>query len=63
MNETEDQTGSTNVTGHSDEAHGHDGHEGASELLGPFDVRSWAFAVAGGAVGLLVALALFAATA
>ena len=44
-----------------DGGHGH-GHEEASEPLGPPDLAAWAYAVAGGAVGLLTALALYVAS-
>lgn len=46
----------------SDPSHddGH-GHEVAGEPQGPLDLRAWAVAIGGGAVGVLVALALFAA--
>jgi hypothetical protein len=36
-------------------------HDHAAEPLGPIDVTAWAYALAGGAVGLLVALAMFVA--
>jgi hypothetical protein len=39
------------------------GHDAASEPLGPVDVAAWGYALAGGAVGLLVALALYVASA
>ena len=39
---------------------GHD-REPAGEPLGPLDVETWAYAVGGGLVGLLVAAALFIA--
>lgn len=41
-----------------DAAHG---HEPAGEPLGPIDLGAWTVAIAGGAVGILVALALYAA--
>jgi hypothetical protein len=37
-----------------------DGHAG--EPFGPVDVWTWAYAIAGGAVGVLVALAMLVAT-
>lgn len=37
------------------------GHETTGEPLGPVDTRAWAVAIVGGAIGVLVALALFAA--
>ncbi len=37
------------------------GHERAGEQLGPVDVKAWAYAVGGGAVGLITAWALFVA--
>lgn len=45
-----------------DEEHG-SGHDHASggEQLGPVDMTAWAYTLAGGAVGVLVALALFVA--
>jgi len=45
---------------HDEPASGH-GHEPPAEPLGPINVRSWAYAIGGGAIGVLVALALFAA--
>lgn len=41
-------------------SHGH-GHEEPSEPLGPVDLVAWGYAVGGGAIGLLTALALYAA--
>ena len=46
--------------GDHDSGHGH-GHEDAVEPLGPPDLMAWAYAVAGGAVGLVTALALYVA--
>ncbi len=43
-----------------DHVSGH-GHAPAGEPLGPVDLRAWAYAIAGGAVGLVVAVALFVA--
>jgi hypothetical protein len=40
--------------------HGH-GHSDTAEPLGPPDLVAWAYAVAGGAVGLVTALALYVA--
>jgi hypothetical protein len=37
------------------------GHEPTGEPLGQVDVVKWGYAVVGGAVGVVVALALFAA--
>jgi hypothetical protein len=53
-------------TGHlSADDHGHqasgDGHEPAGAVLGPVDVTTWSYAIAGSIVGLLVALALWVA--
>ena len=53
-------------TNHADDVahaeHG-SGHEhSASEPLGPVDVTTWAYALAGGAVGLVMALAVFLLT-
>ena len=45
---------------HDDHAAGHS-HEEAGEPLGPVDTVTWAYAVGGGLVGLLVAAALFVA--
>lgn len=45
-------------------AYAHDaghGHEPSAEPLGPIDLKSWAYAVAGGAVGVVVAVVLFVA--
>lgn len=45
-----------------DSGHGHGhGHDDAVEPLGPPDLMAWAYAVAGGAVGLVTALALYVA--
>lgn len=44
-----------------DHGHGH-GHPDAAEPLGPPDLVAWAYAVAGGAVGLVTALALYVAS-
>jgi hypothetical protein len=46
---------------HDDGATGH-GHEAPSVPLGPADIGGWSAALLGGFVGLLVALALFAAS-
>ncbi len=45
---------------HTDDVAGH-GHAPAAEPLGPIDLRAWAYAVMGGAVGLVVVVALFVA--
>ena len=37
------------------------GHAPAAEPLGPIDWQAWAYAIGGGALGVLVALALFIA--
>ena len=37
------------------------GHASAGEPLGPVDWEAWAYALSGGVLGLLVALALFVA--
>lgn len=47
---------------HSDDRQDEDGHGHAAEPLGPPDYRGWGTAIGGGAIGVLVALALFAAT-
>jgi hypothetical protein len=44
-------------SGH-DDGHGHDEHP---EPPGPIDVEGWAYAIGGGLIGLLVALALLVA--
>lgn len=41
-------------------ATGH-GHASAGEPLGPVDVTAWGYALVGGVIGVLVALALFVA--
>ena len=38
------------------------GHDRAGEPLGPVDLTTWAYALAGGAVGVLVVLAMLVAT-
>ena len=53
-------TGAAAADAHDDHGSGH-GHEAAGEPLGPVDVTAWAYTLIGGAVGLLVALALFVA--
>ena len=40
--------------------HGH-GHEAVAEPLGPPDLAAWTYAVTGGLLGLVTALALFTA--
>ena len=45
---------------HDDHDDGH--HEPAGEPLGPIDATKWGYAVAGGAVGILVVVALFVAS-
>lgn len=45
---------------HDDHGSGHGAHE-PSEPLGPIDVAAWGYAIAGGAVGVVVALALYVA--
>jgi len=42
-------------------ASGH-GHAPDEEAAGPLDVIAWAYALAGGALGVIVALALYAAS-
>ncbi len=51
----------TAIDTHDDHDTGH-GHEAPGEPLGPVDTRAWGAAILGGAMGLLVVLALFAAT-
>jgi hypothetical protein len=48
------------VTTSDDHDDGH--HEPAGEPLGPIDAAKWGYAIAGGAVGILVVLALFVAS-
>lgn len=55
----DDMPGAGHVSGH-DAGHG---HEPAAETLGPPDLVAWAYAIAGGAVGVVVALALYVASA
>ena len=55
MSETE----STHVAG--DEHEQDHGHAPAGEPLGPVDVMTWAYAVAGSLLGLLVVVALLVA--
>jgi len=50
----------TAAEAHDDHGSGH-GHETASEPLGPIDFTAWAYAIVGGAVGVVVALALLIA--
>ena len=45
---------------HDEHASGH-GHEPPAEPLGPINVKAWAYAIGGGAIGVLVGLAFFAA--
>jgi hypothetical protein len=52
-------------TAHTPATDAHDNaghHEPAGEPLGPVDVAKWGYAIAGGVVGILAALALFAAS-
>jgi hypothetical protein len=43
-------------------AHASDhGHGSAGEQLGPVDVMTWAYALGGGVIGIVVALAMLAA--
>ncbi len=46
---------------HADHVSGHGHAPAAGEPPGPVDLRGWAYAVMGGAVGLVVAVALFVA--
>jgi hypothetical protein len=49
---------------HVGDAHGTGhGHELAGEPLGPIDLVAWAYTTAGGAIGVITAAALFAASA
>jgi hypothetical protein len=63
MTDTEDMPEAE--TSHADaETHdsGH-GHEGAAEPLGPLDLTTWAYALAGGTLGVVVVIALIIANA
>lgn len=55
----------TGTTGHGYAADHDSEHAHAPDVesLGPIDLVAWAYAIAGGAVGLLVALALYVASA
>ena len=58
-------THAAGVAGHGSGS-GHDpehAHTPDAEPLGPIDLAAWAYAIGGGAVGLLVVLALYAASA
>jgi hypothetical protein len=46
--------------GHGVDDHAH-GHEAGAEPLGSIDTATWAYAIGGGAIGLIVALVLFVA--
>jgi len=46
--------------GHDQHDSGH-GHEPAGEPLGPPDLLAWAYVLGGGAIGLMVAAALYIA--
>ena len=48
---------------HEPPAHDDDAGHGAEEPLGPVDVLAWGYAIAGGLVGVITALALYAASA
>jgi hypothetical protein len=50
---------STDPAAHDDTSH----HEPAGEPLGPVDVAKWGYAIAGGAVGVLVVVVLVVASA
>lgn len=43
------------------DTHGHDDHAHGAEALGPLDVRAWAAAILGIALGLVVMIALIQA--
>lgn len=47
--------------GHDPEAGHGDGHVPAGEALGPVDLATWAYAIAGSALGLLTIVALYVA--
>jgi hypothetical protein len=50
----------TTPDSHDDHDGGH--HEPTGEPLGPIDLAAWGYAIAGGAVGILVVLVLFVAS-
>ena len=54
-------TDSTDVA--ADDEHGHDehGHESTSEPLGPVDLTTWAYAIPGSILALLVIVSLYVA--
>lgn len=56
-------TDTAQATAATDEHHdvGH-GHEAGGDQLGPADLRAWGVAIAGGGVGVLVALVLYLAS-
>lgn len=52
------------TTSHADVSDGHDadhGHQSAGDPLGPVDTATWGYAIAGGAIGIFVAVVLFVA--
>ncbi len=59
MADTETTHAAANDDAHGDD-HGH-GHESASEPLGPVDLTTWAYALAGSILALLVVVALVVA--
>lgn len=62
MTDTEDMTDETHTAKASMDPHAPaHGHESDGEPLGEVDLRSWAAAIGGGAIGLAVAVALFVA--
>jgi len=56
------ETDMAHHSGNEEHDPGH-GHVAVDETLGPPDLMAWAYALAGGAVGVIVALALYAASA
>lgn len=59
----ESMIGSHGTTEDHGDAHGHDDHGRGSAALGPLDVRTWAMAVLGILLGLVVAIAFLQAAA
>ena len=51
----------TTDAGHGNDTDDGHGHAAPSEPLGPVDLTTWAYAIAGSVLGLLVILALYVA--
>jgi hypothetical protein len=63
MSDAEHTPSTTTGDGHGHDAdteHGH-GHGPAAEALGPVDLATWAYAIAGSALGALTIIALIVA--